>query len=1076
MDNFDVKLLKRSIGQKRFHQSIRPLYGDHAWAKDLDIVNELGGHTGCVNALSWATNGRLLASGSDDTYLNIWEYNPENQAKPFTLNTSVNTGHHANIFSVKFMPHSNDRTVVTCAGDSEVRIFDLEYGAGAQAATGSSESTRSRRFNNFFGSCRWLTEANTNARVYRSHADRAKRIVTESSPHLFLTCSEDGEVRQWDLRQPSSAYPSPRDARSFGFRRSAPTEGSDDVPPPLISYKRYGLDLNTISCSKSQPHYITLGGAHAHCFLHDRRMLGRNVDVEQGRPASSRPIAGTPEDDSMREATKCVRRFAPNNKRRMRPNDHGRNHITACKISDARPNELISSWSGDHVYSFDIVRGPDARDEEVKQDTLYRTARLTNKSERKRKRTQATQSSTSGGDGAHNGRRLRRVSDDQAENGQTALRVRFENGETEDVEIGEDGSEEASSLLAAHNTLLSEAQKQSERIARALVNLRKTLFDFSAMLQAPEGSSETSEELSQNTASYTAALGQASTLLPEMEQVMREWTYPNTTDEDEILLQNTLRRNRQSSWRFVQAAGSLSRIMGGKIQTSGPSDDPRLQQFEAIRPAPLEADKIDSESQFYYDFTRAIILWLNGGREAVLEGFRKPPEKARSVRYPFDESTSLENLSERLRDYLLPLARDDKPIIDLGTNQFERDELRQLFEGQKSAVHAFTRALDHIELRRHQGTSEVKESSGGVQKRTMDKGAATRFWGEKVGRALLMHAAEGVTFNFVNRAFGGLKVHITPDDEMIDRLLDEAEEQDEMFVDAEESTTTEPTTTQSTTSVPRVTIEEAEEDEPLSQSIIEEEDEDSDNVPDESDDDSEVDSDDEAAQLIMRPQRRLMSTRRALVNNDVDYTSHTKAYKGHCNTRTVKDVNYYGLDDEYVISGSDDGHFFIWDRKTMEIVSVLEGDGEVVNVIQGHPYEPMIACSGIDSTVKIFGPGGDNRERYDARRGINIANPGGGRHSSLGMMGRARRRRQAGEVDSDTEENEQQQEEVNADDPESVVRGGLKSKRVPMDKVYEIISQNNAERQRGVGDAFMTVSDLDDILIRAWLMSNAMVT
>jgi len=51
MDSFDVKLLKRSIGQKRFHQSVRALYDDHAWARDLDIVIELGGHTGCVNAL-----------------------------------------------------------------------------------------------------------------------------------------------------------------------------------------------------------------------------------------------------------------------------------------------------------------------------------------------------------------------------------------------------------------------------------------------------------------------------------------------------------------------------------------------------------------------------------------------------------------------------------------------------------------------------------------------------------------------------------------------------------------------------------------------------------------------------------------------------------------------------------------------------------------------------------------------------------------------------------------------------------------------------------------------------------------
>lgn len=95
------------------------------------------------------------------------------------------------------MPHSADKKVVTCAGDSEVRVFDLEYSGSTQSnATGSAftASTRSRRFSDFFPNARWLNEANTNARVYRSHADRAKRIVTESSPHLFLTCSEDGEV------------------------------------------------------------------------------------------------------------------------------------------------------------------------------------------------------------------------------------------------------------------------------------------------------------------------------------------------------------------------------------------------------------------------------------------------------------------------------------------------------------------------------------------------------------------------------------------------------------------------------------------------------------------------------------------------------------------------------------------------------------------------------------------------------------------------------------------------------------------------------------------------------------------
>lgn len=251
---------------------------------------------------------------------------------------------------MKFMPHSNDQTLVTCAGDGEVRVFDIEY-----SGRPNIPSTRSnmaylrghgdqggRRFNNFYHGVRYLSDGDTNARVYRSHGDRVKRIVTESSPYLFLSCSEDGEVRQWDLRLPSSAYPAPRGGR--GFRRDHLP--ASNVPPPLISYKRYHLDLNTISCSASQPHYIALGGAHLHCFLHDRRMIGRDPLTESGKLANATSTNGFSEhdDNALGEATRCVRRFAPLGQEKMRRTDNG--HITACKISDANPNELIASWSG----------------------------------------------------------------------------------------------------------------------------------------------------------------------------------------------------------------------------------------------------------------------------------------------------------------------------------------------------------------------------------------------------------------------------------------------------------------------------------------------------------------------------------------------------------------------------------------------------------------------------------------------------------------------------------------------------------------------------------------------------------
>ena len=166
-------------------------------------------------------------------------------------------------------------------------------------------------------------------------------------PFFFLTCSEDGDVRQWDIRQPASAYPR---VRAGG--------ASADIPPPLISYSKYNLPLSTVSCSPSQPHYIALGGAHLHCFLHDRRMLGRDKLDERGARLANPSNWSVGDDEAFNKATQCVKKFAKNGKQRMGRTDDG--HITACKISDANPNELIVSWSGDHIYSFDILRSPDA--------------------------------------------------------------------------------------------------------------------------------------------------------------------------------------------------------------------------------------------------------------------------------------------------------------------------------------------------------------------------------------------------------------------------------------------------------------------------------------------------------------------------------------------------------------------------------------------------------------------------------------------------------------------------------------------------------------------------------------------
>src|SRR5207248_9552951 len=100
-----------------------------------------------------------------DLHLNIHQYQPEESTAPFALTTTVSTGHTANIFSVKFMPHSSDRTVVTAAGDAEVRVFDIEYSGRSRITPAPSgpSSSRSRGLNNLYNGVRYLSDGDTNA-------------------------------------------------------------------------------------------------------------------------------------------------------------------------------------------------------------------------------------------------------------------------------------------------------------------------------------------------------------------------------------------------------------------------------------------------------------------------------------------------------------------------------------------------------------------------------------------------------------------------------------------------------------------------------------------------------------------------------------------------------------------------------------------------------------------------------------------------------------------------------------------------------------------------------------------------
>ncbi|KAF8913931.1 WD40-repeat-containing domain protein [Gymnopilus junonius] len=285
-----------------------------ALAHTLDRVNVLGddgdyGHTGCVNALSWAQDGDILLSASDDTTVRIWGIDSRNnvQEYPFVCRSTIDTGHRANIFSAKMLPLSS--RIATAAGDGQVRILDVSAALSIRAGYGDTQTE--------------FSSSQSCIRVIRCHHDSVKKIITEGSPDLFLSVSEDGSVRQHDLRTSHSC-------------------GAESCPAPLVDI---GHELSALSLSPLVPYQFVVAGEGSYGYLFDRRYLRRTIEHDWGMV----PQAG-------KEPTTCVRKFGrerSSSDKRVR-----RDHITGARMSKSNGHEVLFSYSGDGVYLFSTKDEP----------------------------------------------------------------------------------------------------------------------------------------------------------------------------------------------------------------------------------------------------------------------------------------------------------------------------------------------------------------------------------------------------------------------------------------------------------------------------------------------------------------------------------------------------------------------------------------------------------------------------------------------------------------------------------------------------------------------------------------------
>ena len=78
------------------------------------IQKRLRKHKGAVNSISFNSTGSLLLSASDDETAVLW--NLEDAASTLKFHT----GHGNDVLDARFVPLSDDRSIVTCGADAEV--------------------------------------------------------------------------------------------------------------------------------------------------------------------------------------------------------------------------------------------------------------------------------------------------------------------------------------------------------------------------------------------------------------------------------------------------------------------------------------------------------------------------------------------------------------------------------------------------------------------------------------------------------------------------------------------------------------------------------------------------------------------------------------------------------------------------------------------------------------------------------------------------------------------------------------------------------------------------------------------
>ncbi|XP_054643985.1 DDB1- and CUL4-associated factor 6 isoform X1 [Dunckerocampus dactyliophorus] len=857
---------KRLIGYSE-PNCIRTNYlGRREFVQRLKLEATLNVHDGCVNTISWNDTGEYILSGSDDTFLAIT--NPYNKK----VKKSIRSGHRANIFSAKFMPHTNDQEIISCSGDGIIYYTHTEK---------SAEFNRQCQFTCHYGT--------------------AYEIMTvPNDPYTFLSCGEDGTVRWFDLRTKTCC---------------TKEDCKDDI---LINCRRAAT---SISISPLMPYYLAVGCSDSSVRIYDRRMLGtRATGNYMGRGTTGM----------------CVR-FVP-----AHLSNKSCRVTSLCYSEDGQ--EVLVSYSSDYIYLFDPkddqareLKGPsEERREELRQPPVKRL-RLRGDWSDTGPRARPESERERDGEQSPNVSLMQRMSDMLSRWFEEASEAQSSRGTRPPSRPR--GTAVRPNIPAAAAVASSQASSPPERPARAEATTSSPASSSSsesstsAVLPPVEGSASPSS-------TEAGPRRQAPTTAVTSETALSEYGPHRLPISLVCRRLQRLLRLADPPGQGRRAAPSSSSSSSSSSSASAPPER-QSQRLAATAPAEMHPHT-DSPSSVVNKQLGCMTLDEQQGGVSV-----SPPGDA-----PLPAICSLPSTSGNSR----PSAAE--PVLSLHYSS----------EGTTTS----TIKLDFTDEWSSSTSSSL--GSGGPKASDTLQSRETSSTDTSVLELPPCHPS------------GPQSETSTCKDPPCDASCSSGSAGLSIQSPVEGSSSEGGVTERSTSDPPEDTSGDCRRQEPREEEVRTEVEE-GQSQPVRANQESD-DSDDDPILIPstrFRGQGQRLNSRGSAVGDrmirrsaaariqelfrrrkerremeesetqNIRRPSVKMVYKGHRNSRTmIKESCFWG--NNFVMSGSDCGHIFIWDRHTAEHLMLLEADNHVVNCLQPHPYDPILASSGIDYDIKIWSP------------------------------------------------------------------------------------------------------------------------